>query len=97
MGAELRAKLWTLRRDGLAYWSVMHLALFSIPVWWVQPIADNISTMIFNIYQSFLSHQTLDSLEADDNQASTGSAAEPAAEEAETTTPYSSSPSSSYE
>jgi hypothetical protein len=27
--------------------------------------------MIFNIYQSFLSHQTLDSLEADDNQAST--------------------------
>jgi hypothetical protein len=91
----------------------MHLALFSIPVWcvqptsallisrdlpltspdlprWVQPIADNITTMIFNIYQSFLSHQSLDSLKSatgssNNNYAGDtahGSAAEPEAPEA---------------
>ena len=60
--AELRAKLWTLRKDGLVYWSLAHLALFSIPIWWMQPIADNITTMIFNIYQSFLSHRPLESM-----------------------------------
>ena len=43
------------------YWSLAHLALFSIPIWWVQPIADNVTTMIFNVYQSFLSHQSLES------------------------------------
>jgi len=36
-----------------------HLALFSIPIWWVQPIADNLTTMIFNVYQSYLSHSLL--------------------------------------
>lgn len=86
----------------------MHLALFSIPVWcvqptsallisrdlpltspdlprWVQPIADNVTTMIFNIYQSFLSHQSLDSKAAagsSNNNYAGGSAAEPEAPEA---------------
>ena len=61
--AELSAKLWTLRKDGLVYWSLAHLALFSIPIWWMQPIADNITTMIFNIYQSFLSHRSIESMQ----------------------------------
>ena len=56
---ELRAKLWTLRRDGCLFWSLAHVALFSIPVWWLQPIADNLTSIVFNVYQSLLSHQGL--------------------------------------
>ena len=26
---------------------------------WVQPIADNLTTMIFNVYQSYLSHRCI--------------------------------------
>ena len=60
IAAELRAKLWTLRRDGLVFWSMAHMALFSIPVYWMQPIADNLTTIIFNTYQSLLAHQPLE-------------------------------------
>ena len=34
-------------------------ALFSIPIWWLQPISDNIATMAFNIRQSLLSYEPL--------------------------------------
>ena len=57
--AELKAKLWTLRRDAIVYWSAAHIFVFSMPVWWLQPIADNSLTLIFNVYQSLLAHKEL--------------------------------------
>lgn len=56
---ELKAKLWTLRRDGLVFWSAAHIICFSMPVWWMMPIADNSLTMVFNVYQSLLAHSAL--------------------------------------
>ena len=55
--AELRAKLWTLRRRALLFWSVAHVACFSVPVYWMMPIADNFLTLVFNVYQSILAHE----------------------------------------
>ena len=59
MAAELKAKLWTLRKDALVYWSAAHIFVFSMPVWWLQPIADNTLTLVFNVYQSLLAHRQL--------------------------------------
>jgi len=60
VAAELRAKLWTLRRDALVYWSAAHMFCFSMPVWWLQPIADNSLTLFFNVYQSLLAHKAVE-------------------------------------
>lgn len=57
VAAELRAKLWQLRRDGLLFWSAAHIVVFSMPLWWLQPIADNFLTLLFNVYQSLLAHR----------------------------------------
>ena len=43
----------------MVFWSVCHVALFSLPVYWLQPIFDNSLSLLFNVYQSLLAHQDL--------------------------------------
>lgn len=57
---ELKEKLWTAWTDGLIYWSFAHMAVFLMPFWWLQPIADNVATLFFNSYLSLLSNGGLE-------------------------------------
>ena len=60
MRKELKEKLWTAWTDGLIYWSFAHMAVFLMPFWWLQPIADNVATLFFNSYLSLLSNGGLE-------------------------------------
>lgn len=55
--AELRAKLWTVWRDGLAFWSVAHMVVFAQPIWWLQPFLGNLFTLVFNVYLAVTAHR----------------------------------------
>jgi|EP00966_Prymnesium_polylepis_P219949 hypothetical protein len=48
--AELRGKLFGVWRDGLIFWSAAHIVVFAMPIWWLQPIMDNLFTLMFNTY-----------------------------------------------
>jgi hypothetical protein len=50
VGKELRSKLFDVWRDGLVFWSFAHVVVFSMPIWWLQPIVDNLFTLVFNTY-----------------------------------------------
>lgn len=47
---ELRSKLFGVWRDGLIFWSAAHVVVFAMPIWWLQPIMDNLFTLMFNTY-----------------------------------------------
>ena len=55
--SELRAKFWSAWTSGLLFFSGTHLLMFLAPVWWVQPIIDNLSCLVLNTYLSILSNQ----------------------------------------
>ena len=75
-GREIKAKLMTAWRDGLVYWSCAHLVVFSIPVWWLQPLADNVATLFFNAYLSVLANKEIDEDEVEVEGAGAGAGKE---------------------
>ncbi|KAL3899812.1 MAG: hypothetical protein SGPRY_012581 [Prymnesium sp.] len=56
---ELRMKFFSVWRDGLMFWSAAHIVVFAMPIWWLQPIVDNIFTLIFNVYLAIAAHRTI--------------------------------------
>jgi len=57
--AELRGKFFKVWRDGLLFWSAAHIVVFSMPIWWMQPITDNFFTLIFNAYLAYVSNSAI--------------------------------------
>ena len=55
---ELRSKFWRAWMSGLMFFSSTHLLMFLAPVWWMQPILDNLSCLAFNTYLAVLSHES---------------------------------------
>jgi hypothetical protein len=53
---EIRQKFWRAWKSGLAFFSVTHLLIFMLPLWWLQPLLDNLSCLAFNTYLAMLSH-----------------------------------------
>ena len=54
---ELKSKFWRAYRSGLAFFTAQNLLIFLLPVWWLQPIVDNLSCLGFNTYLALLSHE----------------------------------------
>ena len=44
--------------DGVAFFSAANLLMFLLPVWWLQPVLDNLTCLVFNTYLSYVSHAT---------------------------------------
>jgi hypothetical protein len=59
VAAELRNKFFSVWRDGLIFWSMAHMVVFSMPIWWMQPIADNFFTLLFNTYLAYVSNKAV--------------------------------------
>ena len=57
VGAELRSKLFDVWRASLIFWLFAHAIVFSIPVWWLQPMVDNLFTFGFNVYLALAAHR----------------------------------------
>jgi len=57
---ELRSKFFMVWRDGLVFWSAAHMVVFLMPIWWLQPIADNAFTLIFNTYLAIVAHRDVE-------------------------------------
>jgi hypothetical protein len=57
---SLRTNLWRVWRDGLAFWSTAHLVVFALPAWWMQPVVDNLATLVFNTYLALVAHAETD-------------------------------------
>ena len=53
---ELKQKFWKAWTSGVAFFSATHLLMFLVPLWWLQPILDNLSCLAFNTYLAMLSH-----------------------------------------
>jgi hypothetical protein len=53
---ELRAKFWRAWASGVGFFSATHLLMFLLPVWWLQPLLDNLTCLAFNTYLALLSH-----------------------------------------
>lgn len=53
---ELRAKFWKTWRSGFAFFSAAQLLMFLVPVWWVQPLLDNLACLAFNTYLAMVSY-----------------------------------------
>lgn len=56
VASELRRKFWRAWTSGIAFFSATHLLMFLVPIWWVQPILDNLSCLAFNTYLALLSY-----------------------------------------
>ena len=54
---NLTAPLAVCPRHRLVYWSCAHMVVFSMPFWWLQPIADNVATLFFNAHLSVLANK----------------------------------------
>ena len=70
---EWRHKFWRAWTSGLAFFSATHLAMFLVPIWWLQPLIDNLSCLAFNTYLALLSHEHVDA-DADDHATPNGRA-----------------------
>uniref|UniRef100_A0A7S0PXS7 Uncharacterized protein n=1 Tax=Coccolithus braarudii TaxID=221442 RepID=A0A7S0PXS7_9EUKA len=57
--AELRGKFWTVWRDGLIFWSGCFVVVFAMPIWWLQPIMDNLFTLFFNTYLAMMAYRPI--------------------------------------
>jgi hypothetical protein len=57
IGEELASKFWSVWRDGLVFWTGAHMVVFLMPIWWLQPIADNLFTLAFNTYLSIRAYE----------------------------------------
>lgn len=53
---EVRRKFWRAWTSGLAFFSITHIAMFMVPLWWMQPILDNLSCLGYNTYLAMLSY-----------------------------------------
>jgi len=42
---EVRGKFWRAWTSGLAFFSVTHSIMFLAPLWWMQPVIDNLSSL----------------------------------------------------
>ena len=42
---EVRGKFWRAWASGLAFFSVTHGIMFLAPLWWMQPVIDNLSSL----------------------------------------------------
>jgi len=56
--AELRGKFRRVWLDGFAFFGVLHVILFVLPLWWLQPMMDNLATLVFNTYLAWYSHES---------------------------------------
>jgi hypothetical protein len=63
--AQIRGKFFSVWVDGLLFWSAAHMVVFLMPIWWLQPIADNLFTLVFNTY---LSTRAYESVEEDEGE-----------------------------
>lgn len=73
---EIRSKFWRAWTAGFLFFSSTHLLMFLTPVWWMQPILDNLSCLIFNTYLAVLSHEASGHGADDDAPATTPRMAE---------------------
>mmetsp|Transcript_3874 Transcript_3874/g.8139 ORF Transcript_3874/g.8139 Transcript_3874/m.8139 type:complete len:261 (+) Transcript_3874:3-785(+) len=53
---ELKSKFFRSWIDGVYFWSFAHMVVFLMPIWWLQPIVDNLFTLVFNTYLAFLAN-----------------------------------------
>ena len=53
---EIRTKFWKAWKSGTAFFSASQLLMFLVPLWWLQPLLDNIACLGFNTYLAMLSH-----------------------------------------
>ncbi len=72
---EIRQKFWRAWTYGLAFFSVSHLMIFMLPIWWLQPLLDNLACLTFNTYLALLSHE--DAQDADGRAAAPRARHEP--------------------
>jgi len=66
IGAELSSKFLGVWWDGVIFWSFAHIVVFSMPIWWLQPIADNLFTLVFNTYLAFVAYKPVEGTAAKD-------------------------------
>lgn len=55
---ELREKFLGTWADGVLFFSTTNLLMYLLPVWWLQPVVDNLACLAFNTYLSLVSHET---------------------------------------
>ncbi len=65
---EIRSKFVRAWSRGVAFFSVAHVLMFLVPFWWLQPVVDNLSTLIFNIWLARLSYLGVDDREDADEE-----------------------------
>ena len=53
---ELKEKFLGTWADGVLFFSATNVLMFLLPVWWLQPVVDNLACLAFNTYLSLVSH-----------------------------------------